>query len=126
MTSSSWRSRGPAPRATRLLALAAWAVLSACSTPPVQAPAPSVPLAAAFAHSHAAQAEGAAAGAAWWAVVVASVVSVLGAIGQGVAYHYFTDSVGALLLGSAVVRIAAVVAELDTRQPGCDADHTAG
>ncbi|WNG93388.1 phosphoesterase PA-phosphatase [Mycobacterium sp. ITM-2016-00318] len=66
------------------------------------------------------------AGAAWWAVVVASVVSVLGAIGQGVTYHYITDSVGALLLGSAVVCIAAVVTELDTRQPGCDADHTAG
>ena len=67
MTSSSWRSRAPAPRATRLLSLAAWAVLSACSTAPVQAPAPSVPLAAAFAHIHAAQAEGAAAGDAWWA-----------------------------------------------------------
>jgi len=66
MTSSSWRSRARAPGATRLLPLAAWAVLSACSTPPVQAPAPSVPLAAAFAHGHAAQAEGAAAGAAWW------------------------------------------------------------
>jgi NodT family efflux transporter outer membrane factor (OMF) lipoprotein len=42
-------------------------VLSACSTPAVQAPAPSVPLAAAFAHSDAAQAGSAAAGAAWWA-----------------------------------------------------------
>src|SRR5258705_2287595 len=67
MTSSSWRSRGPAPRATGLLPLAAWAVLSACSTPPVQPPVPSVPLAADFAHSDAIQAEGAAAGAAWWA-----------------------------------------------------------
>jgi len=66
MTSSSWRSRARAPGATWRLSLAAWAVLSACSTPPVQAPAPSVPLAAAFAHGHAAQAEGAAAGAAWW------------------------------------------------------------
>jgi len=66
MNSSSWRSRVPAPRATRLLSLAAWAVLSACSTPPVQPPAPSVPLAADFAHSQALQAEGAAAGAAWW------------------------------------------------------------
>ncbi len=66
-SSSSWRSRGPATRATRLLSLAAWAVLSACSTPPVQAPAPSVPLAAAFAHSYAAQGESAAADAAWWA-----------------------------------------------------------
>lgn len=67
MTSSSWRRRGPAPRALRLLSLAAGAVLSACSTPPVQAPAPSVPLAAAFAHGDTAPAEGAAAGAAWWA-----------------------------------------------------------
>src|SRR6185312_13401863 len=67
MTSSSWRSRGPASRATRLLSLAAWAVLSACSTAPVQAPAPSVPLAAAFAHGHAEQVDGAAADAAWWA-----------------------------------------------------------
>jgi membrane-associated phospholipid phosphatase len=66
------------------------------------------------------------AGAAWWAVLVAAVVIVLAMIGQGVTYHYFTDTVGALLLGSAVVCIAAVAAELDTRQPGCDADHTAG
>ncbi len=65
------------------------------------------------------------AGAAWWAVLVAAVVSVLGAIGQGVTYHYFTDTVGALLLGSAVVCLAAVAAKLDTRQPGCDADHNA-
>jgi membrane-associated phospholipid phosphatase len=66
------------------------------------------------------------AGAAWWVVSVAAVVIMLAMIGQGVTYHYFTDTVGALLLGSAVVCIAAVVAELDTRQPGCDADHTAG
>ena len=66
------------------------------------------------------------AGAVRWAVVVAAVVSALGMIGQGVTYHYFTDTVGALLLGSAVVCVAALVAELDTRQPACDADHTAG
>ena len=64
------------------------------------------------------------AGAARWAVLVAVVVSVLGAIGQGVTFHYFTDTVGALLLGSAVVCVAAVAAELDTRQPACDEDHT--
>ena len=66
------------------------------------------------------------AGAVWWAVVVAAVVIALAMIGQGVTYHYFTDTVGALLLGSAVVCLAAVVAKLDTRQPACDADHTAG
>jgi len=77
MASSSWRSRSPGSRATRLLSLAAWAVLSACSTPPVQAPAPSVPLAADFAHSHAAQAESAAADAAWWAVLGDSTLTAL-------------------------------------------------
>jgi membrane-associated phospholipid phosphatase len=60
------------------------------------------------------------------AVVVAAVVAILGAIGQGVTYHYFTDTVGALLLGIAVVCTAAAVTELDTRQPACDADHTPG
>ncbi len=66
------------------------------------------------------------AGGAMWAVLAAVMFSVLGAIGQGVTYHYFTDTVGALLLGSAVVCVAALVAELDRRQPGCDADHTDG
>jgi hypothetical protein len=66
------------------------------------------------------------AGGAMWAVLVAVTVNVLAAIGQGVTYHYFTDTVGALLLGSAVVCVAALVAELDRRQPGCDADHTGG
>ena len=65
------------------------------------------------------------AGAAWWALAVAAVVTVLGIIGQAVTYHYFTDTAGALLLGSAVVCVAAVVAKLDRRQPGCDADHIA-
>ena len=67
MTSSSWRSRGSPPWATRLLPFAAWAVLSACSTPSMQAPVPSVPLAATFANSPAAQTKGATADAAWWA-----------------------------------------------------------
>jgi hypothetical protein len=66
------------------------------------------------------------AGGAMWAVLAAVTFSVLGAIGQGVTYHYFTDTVGALLLGSAVVCVAALAVELDRRQPGCDADHTDG
>ena len=64
------------------------------------------------------------AGGAWWAVVIAVVVSVLGAVGQAVTYHYFTDTIGALLLGSAVVCVAAVATKLDRRQPACDADHS--
>ena len=64
------------------------------------------------------------AGARTWAILAAAVYIVLAMIGQGVTYHYFTDTVGALLLGSAVVCVAAAVAKLDTRQPACDADHT--
>jgi membrane-associated phospholipid phosphatase len=64
--------------------------------------------------------------AAWWAVLAAAIVSLLGALGQGVTYHYFTDTVGGLLLGSAVVGVAAAAAKLDRRQPACDPDHTAG
>ena len=66
------------------------------------------------------------AGAVWWSVVVAAVAGPLAMIGQGVTYHYFTDTIGAALLGSAVVCVAALAAELDTRQPGCDEDHTGG
>ena len=32
----------------------------------------------------------------------------LGIVGQAVTYHYFTDTVGALLLGTAVVCVAAL------------------
>ncbi len=64
------------------------------------------------------------AGAAIWAVIAAAAFVVLAILGQAVTYHYFTDTVGALLLGSAVVCVAAVAAKLDTRQPTCDADHS--
>ena len=65
------------------------------------------------------------AGAATWVLFAAAVFIVLAVIGQGVTYHYFTDTVGALLLGIAIVCVAAVAGKLDTRQPACDADHTA-
>jgi membrane-associated phospholipid phosphatase len=50
------------------------------------------------------------AGAAVWAVIVAAAVSVLGLFGQAITYHYFTDAVGALLLGTATVCLVAMVA----------------
>jgi membrane-associated phospholipid phosphatase len=49
-----------------------------------------------------------AAGSALWAVLVAIPFSLLGMIGQGVNYHYFTDTIGALLLGSAIVCVGAL------------------
>ena len=45
----------------------------------------------------------------WWpgrrcgSVVVAPRWCVLGMLGQGVTYHYFTDTVGGVLLGTAIV-----------------------
>ncbi len=47
-------------------------------------------------------------GAAWWAVLVAVVWCVLGIIGQSVDPHYFSDTVGGVLLGSAIVCVAAL------------------
>jgi membrane-associated phospholipid phosphatase len=49
--------------------------------------------------------------AAVWSVLVAVAYCALGIIGQGVSYHYFTDTVGALLLGTAIVCTAAWLAE---------------
>jgi hypothetical protein len=48
------------------------------------------------------------AGVALWAVLVGIAFCLLGMIGQGVTYHYFTDTVGALLLGTAIVCVAAL------------------
>lgn len=49
-----------------------------------------------------------AAGAAVWSVLVAVVFCGLGVIGLAVTYHYFTDTVGALLLGTAIVCVASL------------------
>jgi membrane-associated phospholipid phosphatase len=49
------------------------------------------------------------AGLAVWAVLVATAWCLLGIVGQAVSYHYFTDTIGALLLGTAVVCVAALI-----------------
>lgn len=49
----------------------------------------------------------------WWAVTVAVVVSVLGMLGLvACGYHFLTDTVGAALLTTALVCVAALVAGL--------------
>ena len=47
------------------------------------------------------------AGAALWAVLVAVAFCLLGMVGQGVTYHHFTDTIGAVLLGTAILCIVA-------------------
>jgi membrane-associated phospholipid phosphatase len=48
-------------------------------------------------------------GARRWALAAVGVFAALGILGQATAYHYFTDSVGSLLLGTSLVCLAAVV-----------------
>lgn len=52
-----------------------------------------------------------------WAVVVAAVVSLLGMLGQiACGYHYPTDTIGAVLLATSLVCVAARVAGCATRR----------
>jgi membrane-associated phospholipid phosphatase len=65
-------------------------------------------------------------GAGLWMLAGAVVYCLLGMIGQGATYHYFTDTVGALLLGTAIVCVVARAVELDRCQPRCDPRHIDG
>jgi membrane-associated phospholipid phosphatase len=49
------------------------------------------------------------AGAALWVVLAAIAYCLLGMLGVGVSFHYFTDTVGGLLLGTSIVCVAALV-----------------
>jgi membrane-associated phospholipid phosphatase len=49
------------------------------------------------------------AGASRWAVLVAVAWILLAMVGVGVSFHYFTDTVGGLLLGTAIVCVAALI-----------------
>jgi len=65
-------------------------------------------------------------GARRWLLLVAAAFAVLGTAGQALTYHYFTDTIGAVLLGSSLVILAATAAKLDGCQPRCDLDHSNG
>jgi membrane-associated phospholipid phosphatase len=49
------------------------------------------------------------AGAALWAVLIAIAWCIFGMLGVGVSFHYFTDTVGGLLLGTSIVCVAALI-----------------
>ncbi|MFV8054140.1 PA-phosphatase [Mycobacterium sp. 48b] len=50
------------------------------------------------------------AGVALWALILAITVSVLGVFGLSMTFHYFTDTIGAVLLSTSLVCVAAVLA----------------
>ena len=54
-------------------------------------------------------------GARRWLVWAAVVFAALGILGQASTYHYFTDALGSVLLGTSLVCIAAVIARLGLR-----------
>ena len=64
------------------------------------------------------------AGGAAWAVAAAIVFALFGLLGLSVTFHYFTDTIGGVLLGTALLCLAARVAGLDRCQPGCDVGHS--
>jgi hypothetical protein len=58
-----------------------------------------------------------AAGVALWSVIVAVILGLLAMFGQAITYHYFTDTVGAMLLATSVVCVVALIARREVRAP---------
>jgi hypothetical protein len=63
------------------------------------------------------------AGGALWAVLIGVLYVGLAMLGVGSTFHYFTDTVGAMLLGSAIVCVAALVARRDLTRVNPAATH---
>lgn len=61
-----------------------------------------------------------------WTVAVATAYCLFGLLGLSVTFHYFTDTVGGVLLGTSLLCLAALAAGLDRCQPGCDPRHSDG
>ena len=53
------------------------------------------------------------AGGALWAVLIAVSYVALAMVGVGSTFHYFTDTIGGMLLGTSIVCVAALVARRD-------------
>lgn len=66
-----------------------------------------------------------AAGVAAWAVIVAVTLGLLAMFGQAITYHYFTDTIGGVLLATSVVCLVALIARReDQRAPTTASDLT--
>jgi membrane-associated phospholipid phosphatase len=63
------------------------------------------------------------AGGALWAVLIGVSYVGLAMLGVGSTFHYFTDTVGAMLLGTAIVCVAALVARRDLTRVNPAATH---
>jgi hypothetical protein len=63
------------------------------------------------------------AGGALWAVLIGVSYVALAMLGVGSTFHYFTDTVGAMLLGTAIVCVAALVCRRDLTHVNPTATH---
>jgi membrane-associated phospholipid phosphatase len=63
------------------------------------------------------------AGGALWAVLIGVSYVALAMLGVGSTFHYFTDTVGAMLLGTAIVCVAALVCRRDLTRVNPGATH---